>query len=90
MPLKEIKADVVQFLRRLSSYIYTSINFFIFLFKILLEALFIIIRHMNDTCSLGLIEKLPAVGFIQVMYWQLWISFSTSRCLSYLKAFISV
>lgn len=23
------------------------------------------------TCSLGLIEKLPAVGFIQVMYWQL-------------------
>lgn len=37
------------------------------------------------TCSLGLIEKLPAVGFIQVIYWQLCISFSTSRCLSYLQ-----
>lgn len=37
------------------------------------------------TCSLGLIEKLPAVGFIQVMYWQLCISFSISRCLSYLQ-----
>lgn len=39
----------------------------------------------GSTCSLGLIEKLPAVGFIQVIYWQLWISFKTSRCLSYLQ-----
>lgn len=44
---------------------------------------------MCVTCSLGLTEKLPAVGFIQVMYWQLWISFSTSLCLSYLQDHIN-
>lgn len=30
-------------------------------------------------------EKLPAVGFIHVIYWQFEISFSTSFCLSYLQ-----
>lgn len=37
------------------------------------------------TCSRGLMEKLPAVGFIHVIYWQFEISFSTSFCLSYLQ-----
>ena len=38
----------------------------------------------KHTCSLGLILKLPAVGFIQATYWVLCISFRVSFCLSYL------
>ncbi len=40
-------------------------------------------RH---TCSLGLILKLPAVGFMQATYCVLCISFRVSFCLSYLHS----
>lgn len=41
--------------------------------------------HSVDTCSLGLIVKLPAVGFMQATYCVLWISFKLSFCRSYLE-----
>jgi len=45
---------------------------------------FIYINHFF-TCNLGLMVKLPAVGFIQATYWQLWMSFGVNLFLSYLK-----
>lgn len=39
----------------------------------------------KQTCSLGLMLKLPAVGFIQATYWVLCISFKVNLFLSYLK-----
>ena len=37
------------------------------------------------TCNLGLIVKLPAVGFIQATYWQLWMSLGANLFRSYLN-----
>ena len=37
--------------------------------------------------SLGLMVKLPAVGFMQAMYWQLWMSFKINLLRSYLGLF---
>ena len=39
----------------------------------------------KHTCNLGLIMKLPAVGFIQATYWVFCISFKVSFCLPYLQ-----
>lgn len=37
-------------------------------------------------CILGVMLKLPAVGFMAAAYWQFWISLSRIFCLSYLGA----